>query len=41
MAKLKGLECEMILKLAQDVIGNKGFIGTDYIITPVRKPEDR
>ncbi len=31
----------MILKLAGDVIGDKGFIGTDYIITPVRKPEDR
>lgn len=41
MAKLKGSECEMILKLAGDVIGDKGFIGTDYIITPVRKPEDR
>jgi hypothetical protein len=23
------------------VIGDKGFIGTDYITTPVRKPEDR
>jgi hypothetical protein len=41
MAKLKGSECEMILKLAGDVIGDKGFIGTDYIITPVRKPKDR
>ena len=41
MAKLKGSECEMILKLAGDVIGDKGFIGTDYIITPVRKPQDR
>jgi hypothetical protein len=41
MRKLKGSECEMILKLAGDVIGDKGFIGTDYIITPVRKPEDR
>jgi hypothetical protein len=40
-AKLKGSECEMILKLAGDVIGDKGFIGTDYIITPVRKPQDR
>jgi hypothetical protein len=41
MRKLRGSECEMILKLAGDVIGDKGFIGTDYIITPVRKPEDR
>jgi hypothetical protein len=41
MAKLKGSECEMILKLAGGVIGDKGFIGTDYITTPVRKPEDR
>jgi hypothetical protein len=23
------------------VIGDKGFIGPDYIITPVRKPKDR
>ena len=29
----------MILKLAGDVIGDKGFIGPDYIITPVRKPK--
>src|SRR5262249_17937050 len=41
MAKLKGSECEMILKLASDAIGDKGFIGTDYIITPVRKPKGR
>jgi hypothetical protein len=41
MAKLAESECEMILKLAGDVIGDKGFIGTDYIITPVRKPKDR
>ncbi len=41
MAKLKGSECEMILKLAGGVIGDKGFIGTDYITTPVRKPENR
>jgi hypothetical protein len=31
----------MILKLAGDVIGDKGFIRTDYITTPIRKPEDR
>jgi DDE superfamily endonuclease/Helix-turn-helix of DDE superfamily endonuclease len=41
MAKLKGSECEMILKMAGGVIGDKGFIGTDYITTPVRKPQDR
>jgi hypothetical protein len=41
MAKLEGSECEMILKLAGDAIGDKGFIGTDYIITPVRKPKHR
>lgn len=41
MAKLKGSECEMILKLAGGVFGDKGFIGTDYITTPVRKPKDR
>jgi hypothetical protein len=41
MAKLKESECETILKRAGGVIGDKGFIGTDYITTPVRKPEDR
>jgi hypothetical protein len=41
MAKLKGSDCETILKLAGGVIGDKGFIGTDYITTPVRKPESR
>ena len=41
MAKLKDSECETILKAAGDAIGDKGFIGTDYIITPVRKPQDR
>jgi DDE superfamily endonuclease len=41
MAKLEGSEFEMILKLAGDVIDDKGFIGTDYIITPVRKPKGR
>ena len=41
MAKLKGSECEAILKAAGGVFGDKGFIGTDYITTPVRKPEDR
>jgi DDE superfamily endonuclease len=41
LAKLKDSECETILKRAGGVIGDKGFIGTDYITTPVRKPEDR
>lgn len=41
MAKLTGSECEIILKLANDAIGDKGFIGTDYIITPIRKPKGR
>jgi hypothetical protein len=41
MAKLKGSKCERILKEAGGVIGDKGFIGTDYIVTPVRKPEHR
>ena len=41
MAKLKDSECETILKAAGDVVGDKGFIGTDYITTPVRKPQGR
>jgi hypothetical protein len=41
MAKLKKSECETILKAAGGVFGDKGFIGTDYITTPVRKPQDR
>lgn len=41
MAKLKGSECEMILRQAGGVFGDKGFIGTDYIVTPVRKPKGR
>jgi hypothetical protein len=41
MAKLKESDSETILKLAGGVIGDKGFIGTDYITTPVRKPEHR
>jgi hypothetical protein len=41
MAKLKERECEMILKMAGGVFGDKGFIGTDYITTPARKPQDR
>ena len=41
MAKLKGSECEKILRAAGSAMGDKGFIGTDYIITPVRKPQHR
>jgi len=41
MAKLKGSDVEMILKQAGGVLGDKGFIGTDYITTPIRKPECR
>lgn len=41
MTTLAESECEVILKLAGDTIGDKGFIGTDYLITPVRKPKDR
>jgi len=36
-----GSECETILKSAGGVFGDKGFIGPDYITTPVRKPQDR
>ena len=41
MAKLKGSAVEKILKKAGGVFGDKGFIGTDYITTPIRKPEFR
>ena len=41
MAKLKDSDAEKILKAAGGVFGDKGFIGTDYITTPVRKPQDR
>jgi hypothetical protein len=41
MAKLKGSAVENILKEAGGVFGDKGFIGTDYITTPIRKPECR
>jgi len=41
MAKLVGSDCEKILKAAGGVFGDKGFIGTDYITTLVRKPADR
>lgn len=41
MAKLRDSECETILQAAGGVLGDKGFIGTDYITTPVRKPQNR
>ncbi len=41
MAKLKGSDVEKILKKAGGVFGDKGFIGTDYITTPIRKPQCR
>ena len=41
MGKLADSESEGILLAAGGVFGDKGFIGTDYITTPVRKPEHR
>jgi hypothetical protein len=41
MAKLKGSVVEKILKKAGGAFGDKGFIGTDYITTPIRKPKCR
>ena len=41
MAKLKGSDIEKILKTAGGVFGDTGFIGTDYITTPIRKPQCR
>jgi hypothetical protein len=41
MAKLEGSEVEKILKKAGGAFGDKGFIGTDYITTPIRKPQCR
>jgi hypothetical protein len=41
MGKLADSESEKILKSAGGVFGDKGFIGTDYITTPVRKPKHR
>jgi len=37
MKKLRGSAAEKILKKAGGVFGDKGFIGTDYITTPIRK----
>jgi hypothetical protein len=41
MAKLEGSDVEKILKKAGGVFGDKGLIGTDYITTPIRKPQFR
>jgi hypothetical protein len=41
MAKLTGSTVEAILMKAGGVLGDKGFIGTEYITTPIRKPECR
>jgi hypothetical protein len=41
MAKLKESAVKEILKKAGGVFGDKGFIGTDYITSPIRKPECR
>lgn len=41
MRKLKGSASEKILKKAGGVFGDKGFIGTSYITTPIRKPQFR
>ncbi len=41
MAKLKGSDVGKILEKAGGVFGDKGFIGTDYITTPIRKPQCR
>jgi hypothetical protein len=41
MRKLKGSAVETILEKASGVFGDKGFIGTDYITTPIRKPQCR
>jgi hypothetical protein len=41
MAKLKDSDAGKILKKAGGVFGDKGFIGTDYITTPIRKPQCR
>ena len=41
MAKLKGSDAEKIPEKAGGVFGDKGFRGTEYITTPIRKPECR
>lgn len=41
MTKLKTSDCQTILNAAGSVLGDMGFIGTDYITTPIRKPQGR
>lgn len=41
MRKLDGSAAEKVLKKAGGVFGDKGFIGTGYITTPIRKPQFR
>ena len=41
MAKLDGSDVEKILNKAGGVFGDKGFIGADYVTTPIRKPQGR
>jgi hypothetical protein len=41
MGKLHGSAAEKVLKKASGVFGDKGFIGTTYITTPIRKPQSR
>lgn len=41
MGKLTDSVSEKILKAAGGVFGDKGFIGTDYVTCPVRKPKHR
>jgi hypothetical protein len=41
MKKLEESDAEKILEEAGGVFGDKGFIGIDYITTPIRKPECR
>ena len=41
MRKLKGSDVEKILEKAGGVFGDKGFVGTDYITTPMSKPKCR
>ena len=41
MKKLKGSAAEKILKKANAEVDDTGFIGTDFITTPIRKPQCR
>ena len=41
MAKLEGSDVDKIRKRAAGGLADKGLIGTDYITTPIRKPQCR